>query len=131
MKAIRAVGIIPKESLPMAVISPEVKNLLGTERQAVFVSADTLVKQIIKRENQLLAVDNYERLQAILDSAQVVTPHGNNKAIYWAMNDKIWKAVIKVTVAKDEVFLVSLHQTNPKEVRAEVPKSDWEKLGVA
>ncbi len=90
-----------------------------------------MVKQIIKRENQLLAVDNYEALQTILDDAQVVTRHGDNKVIYWAMNDQIWKAVIKATAAKDEVFLVSLHQTNPKEVRSEAPKSDWEKLGVA
>lgn len=48
--AARRAGLIPDERLPLAVIAPAVQALLGTRRQVVLLSADTLVKQLVKRE---------------------------------------------------------------------------------
>ena len=127
----RRAGLIPDEHLPLAVIAPEVKALLGTERQVVRLSADTLVKQMIKREGQDHAAGWYETLQGMLDGAPVVVPDGDSKAVYWRKGEKLWRAVVKATKARDELYLVTLHQVNAKEVRASVPRADWGRLGVA
>lgn len=129
--AIRKARLIPDEKLPMAVIKPDVQALLNTDRKVLFVSADTMVKQLEKRAKQNHAADWYETLQGMLDSSPVVTPEGDQKVIYWRRNERLWVAVVKTTKARDEVYLVSLHQTNPKDIKAKVPASEWSKLGVA
>ena len=131
VRAWRQARLIPSERLPLAVISPAVKALLGTERQVVMLSADTLVKQLVKREGQGHAASWYETLQGMLDGAPVITHDGSQKVIYWRKGDVIWMAVVKTTRARDEVYLISLHQTDAKEVKKKVSPDDWGKLGVA
>lgn len=53
----------------------------------------------------------------MLDGAQAVARDGAQKAIYWRKGDAIWMAVVKTTNARDEVYLVTLHQTDAKEVK--------------
>lgn len=131
VRAWRQAGLIPDERLPMAVISPEVRARLGTERQVVMLSADTLIKQMVKRQGQGHAASWYETLQGMLDGASVVTQDGANKAIYWRQADKLWMAVVKTTAARDEVYLVSLHEVNAAYAKARIPRDQWERIGVA
>jgi hypothetical protein len=129
--ALRRAGFMPDENLAMAIIAPDVQALLATERRAVYVSADTLIKQMIKRAGQEIDVGHYEALQSLMDGAKVITHQDGLRVLYWTGGNKVWKAVIKATEARDEIYLVSLHQTNAKDIRRQVPPDEWKKLGVA
>ena len=131
IRAFRDAGRIPDEKLVMTVVTPQIQTLLNTDRKVLFVSADTMVKQMESRAGQNHAADWYETLQGMLDSAPVVTPKGDQKVICWRKNGSLWMAVVKTTKARDEVYLVSLHQTDAREVKKEVPEAEWKKLGVA
>lgn len=131
IEALRQSGVMPEEKLAMAIIAPPVQALLQTERSAVYVSADTLIKQMIKRAGQAVDVGHYETLQALLDQAAVVTHQDGYRVLYWAVSGRVWKAALKTTQARDEVYLVSLHPANPQDIRRQVPPGDWKKLGVA
>jgi DNA-binding IclR family transcriptional regulator len=67
----------------------------------------------------------------VLNQTQVVTQEGERKVLYWSSGSRIWLAAIKTTQARDEVYLVSLHQTDAREVKRKVPPDEWGKLGVA
>jgi len=131
IRAFREAGRIPDEKLVMTMVTPQIQTLLNTDRKVLFVSADTMVKQMESRAGQNHAAGWYETLQGMLDSAPVVTPKGDQKVICWRKNGSLWMAVVKTTKARDEVYLVSLHQTDAREVKKEVPEAEWKKLGVA
>lgn len=131
LQALRQAGVMPTEKLAMAIIDPAMQARLATERKAVYVSADTLIKQMIKREGQPIDVSHYATLQALLDRAEVITQQDHNRVLYWTVAGRVWKAVLKATSMRDEIYLLSLHPANPKDIRRQVPRGDWEKLGVA
>ena len=122
---------MPKEKLAMAIIDPAMQARLATERKAVFVSADTLIKQMIKREGQPIDASHYETLQALLDRTEVITQQDSNRVLYWTVSGRVWKAVLKTTSTRDEIYLLSLHPANAKDIRRQVPRDDWPRLGVA
>jgi hypothetical protein len=121
---------MPKEKLAMAIVAPPVQALLQTERSAVYVSADTLVKQMIKREGQPIDVSHYETLQALLDGAQVAVTEGPLKVAYWRHDTRLWLAVLKATRARDEVYLVSLRRARAKDLAARLTPDERERLGI-
>jgi hypothetical protein len=129
--ALRKAGLIPKENLIIGVISPEVKALLASQSQALLLSSDTVIKQLIKREGQAVDASTYMTLQNILDHAQVVKEEGGNKVAYWYADRKLWFAVIKATLDGTENYLLSLRNTNVKEAKKSLTSDELKKLGVA
>ena len=63
--------------------------------------------------------------------AEVITQQDHNRVLYWTVAGRVWKAAIKTTAAKDELYLLSLHPANPKDIKRQVPPEHWSKLGVA
>ena len=131
IEALRLADVMPKEKLAMAIIAPDVRTLLQTDRSAVYVSADTLIKQMIKREGQPIDVSHYETLQDLMNQAEVITQQDSNRVLYWTIAGRVWKAVLKTTSRRDEIYLLSLHPANAKDIRRQVPPADWDRLGVA
>ncbi len=131
VSALRKANLIPFEQLVVGVISAEVKAMLASNSQALLLSADTVVKQLIKREGQAVDAATYAILQNILDKAQVVKVEGENKVAYWRQDGKIWFAVIKTTKDGGENYLLSLRQTNIKDARKNLTADELKRLGVA
>ncbi|MFZ2452627.1 MAG: phage minor head protein [Methylovulum miyakonense] len=128
--ALRKAGVIPFEQLVVGVIAAEIKALLASNSQALILSADTVVKQLVKREGQPIDAQTYANLQAVLDQAQVVKQVDGNKVAYWHQDGKIWYAVIKVTQDRTENFLVSLRLARPSELKKNLSADEQRLLGI-
>jgi hypothetical protein len=131
VRALRKDGLIPHEQVTAGIISPTVKALLETEAQGVFLSADTVVKQLIKRDGQAINAGTYLALQEILDNAQVIKAEGMNKVAYWRRDDKIWFAVIKTTRGRHENYLVSIRHARINEVAKTLTADELALLGLS
>ena len=109
-----------------------VREMLGAREQVLRMSADTAIKQIIKRENQAVDAESYIGIQRVLDEAQVVqATDGGKKAAYWrAQNGDIWFCVVKVT-QMGELFFVSYRQESEKTLKKILTQAELERLGVA
>ena len=132
VSALRAARVIPSDRLGIAIVGADVRELLGAREKVLQMSADTVVKQIIKREGQRVDLESYLGIQRVLDYAEVVkVTDDGNKAAYWrADGGEIWFCVVKVT-APGELFFVSYRQDNIKDLRKKLTASELEKLGVA
>jgi hypothetical protein len=130
--ALRRAGVVPKEQLAIAVVDSRAREMLGAREQVLRMSADTAVKQIVKRENQSVDVESYLGMQRVLDEAQVVREADDgNKVAYWrAENGDVWFCVVKVTGA-GELFFVSYRQESIKRIKKLLSQDELERLGVA
>lgn len=129
--ALRKAGVIPFENLVVGVIAAEIRALLASNSQALILSTDTVVKQLVKREGQPIDAQTYVNLQAVLDKSQVVKQVGDTKVAYWHQDGKIWYSVIKVTKDGAENYLVSVRQANVKQVKSDLTADELKRLGVA
>ncbi len=128
--ALRKAGVIPFEQLVVGVIAEEIKALLASNSQALILSADTVVKQLVKREGQPIDAQTYVNLQAVLDSAQVIKQVADTKVAYWYKDGKIWYAVIKTTANGAENYLLSLRLTRPADLKNTLSAEEKRKLGI-
>lgn len=130
IRALRRDGLIPDEKMPVGIISPEVRDLLGADSHSLYLSADTLIKQLVKREAQAINLQTYLQIQSILDKAQVVKQDGDNKVAYWHSEQGIMLAVIKTTADKAENYFLSIRQASAKEVRRKLSAAELALLGI-
>ena len=132
VEELRVSGMIPKDQIGIAVVDMRVREMLGAREQVLRMSADTAIKQIIKRENQAVDTESYIGIQRVLDEAQVVqATDGGKKAAYWrAQNGDIWFCVVKVT-QMGELFFVSYRQESEKTLKKILTQAELERLGVA
>ena len=132
VSALRAARVIPSDRLGIAIVGADVRELLGAREKVLQMSADTVVKQIIKREGQRVDLESYLGIQRVLDYAEVVkVTDDGNKAAYWrADGGEIWFCVVKVT-GPGELFFVSYRQDNINDLRKKLTASELERLGVA
>jgi hypothetical protein len=131
INALRKVAKIPVEQLVVGVIASEIQVLLGSSSQALLLSADTVVKQLINRAGQSIDADTYLNLQGVLDGAQVVKSIDGNKVAYWHKDGKIWFAVIKTTREGAENYLLSLRSSNVQDAKRMLTADELFRLGVA
>lgn len=102
-------------TFPVAVINQGYKNLIGSKSHVVKLSEDTLVKQLI--EHPELTLKDYKKLPEIISNAQVITQEDAQKLIFLKdSKNKFYLAVIKNTKDKKELYLVSLFNTDEREV---------------
>lgn len=132
VEELRVSGMIPKDQIGIAVVDMRVREMLGAREQVLRMSADTAIKQIIKRENQAVDAESYIGIQRVLDEAQVVqaTDGGKNAAYWRAQNGDIWFCVVKVT-QMGELFFVSYRQESEKTLKKILTQAELERLGVA
>lgn len=132
VKKIRSSGQVPRESLGVAVINDSARAMLGTDAKILRMSADTTVKQIVKRQGQAITAETYVTLQALLDSVSVVIADSPTNVVMWAMIDgRIYYCAIKTTARRDELYLLSLRFSSPDDARKRLTPEQSAELGVA
>ncbi|HDR1900401.1 TPA: minor capsid protein [Pasteurella multocida] len=91
------------------VLSANTKSQINTSLATVWLSDDSLIKQIANRKGQDFTFDDYALLPDVLYSPDKIVLEDNfHVKLYKLINNKRFLAVIKVLNATDEIYLQSL-----------------------
>ncbi len=131
VRALRSDRKIPNEEVTVAVLPDALQSLLKSEAQGLLISADTLSKQIIKRQNQAIDASHYIDLQAILNGTHVLKKQGDNKIVIWSSLNELLFIAIKTTLDKKQNYLISVREANLKEARRKLTHDERLKLGIS
>lgn len=101
---------------PVAVLSDEYQAQLGAQSQTVWLSDDTLAKQLANRQGQEVGLADYWRVQEILERPQLVIAERDYHLKFIKQQGRWWAAVVKVTRDGRENWLQTFHPVNDKEV---------------
>lgn len=113
------------QAFPIAVVSERVRAALQAESQTVKLSQDSLVKQIINRTNQPVALASYQLLQTNIERARhIIQEDGLNHIYYFESAGTLYRAVVKRTRDGRELFLQTLHASNQRQLRRELEKGE-------
>lgn len=107
---------------PTAILSETLREQLGATTQVVRLSDETLVKQLVKRGDNLLVAD-YLRLQPLLDRPDAVIADQRDHWLFYRVDGKVYMAVVKVTAGGSEVYLQSFRRATDAEMRKALEKS--------
>lgn len=117
------------QRFPVAVLAADDMARLGSQSRAVWLSDDTLAKQFAHRQGQGVALEDYWRVQTVLEQPELVLAERDRHLKFVRRNNRWWVAIVKVTQDGRENWLQSFHPTNEREL-ARLRKSGnviWER----
>ncbi len=95
----------------VATLSKETQKLFGAKTNKVWVSDDTLVKQIRNRKGQPITLESYQLVDGIIShSDDVVILNEKNVSFLKRDNGKWYQVIAKTTADKKEIYVVSLNK---------------------
>lgn len=98
------------------VLSTSTKNQINTSLATVWLSDDSLIKQIANRKGQDFTLEDYALLPDVLYSPDKILLEDNfHVKLYKLINNKRFLAVIKVLNATDEIYLQSLRLVSERQ----------------
>ncbi|WP_047396534.1 phage minor head protein [Chitinibacter sp. ZOR0017] len=97
---------------PVAVLSPEYQTLLKAEAQTVWLSDDTLAKQLVNRHGQDIELADYWRVQDVIEQAQLIVQDGEQSLVFVRQGDRVYHAAVKATQTGKAMFLTSFRESN-------------------
>ncbi|MBF0164839.1 MAG: minor capsid protein [Magnetococcales bacterium] len=98
---------------PVAVLGEPEKRALGSKSQVVTLSLDTMEKQLSHHPE--LRLEEYQKLPRITDGE--VIQQDEHRLIFFRVEDRLYKAVVKVTRDGQELYLVSFYRTDEAEMQ--------------
>lgn len=107
-----------KGEFPVAVLPDEYMEKIGAVSRIVKMSDETLKKNITNHPELVLA--DYQRLQNIIENAQVIVQDSDVKLVFMQLDNKIYYAAIKATVSGKALFLTSLRLANEYTVKQSI-----------
>lgn len=94
----------------VGVFSQETRNILGTQLKTVWLSDDTLAKQIAHHSGQF-PVSDYGLLPEVLFSPDDIKPSKDNRITFSkTINGKRYVAVLKILENTKEIFMLSFRR---------------------
>lgn len=107
-------GEVDRKFIPLAKTTQTLKNLLKTEAKEIYLSAETLKDHLEKHPN--VGVMDYSLLPLIIRDANVyrIKKSKENHIVYFSKAKNYYKAAIKTTEDKKEIFLLSLIKSSKK-----------------
>lgn len=106
------------------VLSKEVQQRTGLKRATVWLSDDTLIKQVDSREGQGFAEDYYAFLPEFLANPDHIIRDGRELIFTTQRNQECLWAVLKYIDDVEEVYLQSYRISNEKEIRKLMEKKE-------
>lgn len=100
-------------ALPVAMLPDEVQSLMSAKSRTVLFSNADAHKQLKKRVTRdgsgQLVVEDYAQVQEIIENGQLYEDAISDRDFTFQMlvNGKPWAAVLRLTVARDELYLKS------------------------
>ena len=104
----------PSGNFAFAPVPSGLNEALGTEAMTIFMSAATMAKQ--KAHHPELTLAEYASVRHRLAQA-LAYRNGEYHLVLIMTGERIHKVVLKVTRARDEVFVVSIHRGDEKTLR--------------
>ena len=101
------------------VLTPETQALTGMNRATVWLSDDTLIKQVDSRAGQDFSEGIYAILPDIIQQPDYIfadSSHGKNSFLLVRELDSPYVVVLKYLAERDEIFLDSFRRTEQKEI---------------
>ncbi len=112
-----------KGQIPIAVLPKILKDELTSKSQLLLFSQYTAKKGLKKHQD--LKPDDYLKIQNMLDHGEVIKQDKNNLIIQMQDSDqKYWRAVIKKTQNRQEVFLSTFHRISKYDRQNRLNKGD-------
>ncbi|MDP8171540.1 phage minor head protein [Pasteurella skyensis] len=104
------------------VLNAENKVLIGSETATVWLSDDTLIKQMNSREGQAFNIDTYSYLPDLINTPEHIfkfSENGREKLYFFRnINESWYLVVMKYLKQSNEMFAESFRKTNIKELDA-------------
>lgn len=102
---------------PVAVLQQDDMARLGSHRQTVWLSDDTLAKQFAHRQGQDVALADYWRVQQVLEQPVLILAERDQHMKFVQLQGRWWVAVVKVTRDGSENWLQTFHPINERELQ--------------
>ena len=106
----------------VATVSPSVQAALATETALVQLSDDTLIK-MLAHHPQESTPELFRDARYLLRNAEKIRVENGQYAIYYSTGHGHYKAVVKATRDKKELYLTTLFRMKEKEFRRELGKT--------
>lgn len=94
-------------------IDRQVQTWLGASTNKVWLSEDTLIKQLFNHGE--LGIEVYRRIPNILTAADLILRVDDLKIAFLIDGEEMYKLVLKTTQERDELYFVSLFKMKTKE----------------
>lgn len=102
--------VLPAEpAFPVAVLSPRAKQALQAESQEVRFSRASLIEHLDRHPE--IGLTEYQLVQRMIDDGEIYQD-GANRIALLAVNGVLYRAAIKATANRREVFLLTLFRTS-------------------
>jgi len=106
--------LLGKDEFPVAVLPDTYRQAIGARGQTVWLSDDTLAKQLINR-NDTLTLADYLQIQPTLQNAMLVVEDKANHLMFYRQGETYFAAVVKVT-GGGRLYVQSFRHSSAKEV---------------
>ncbi|AAP95460.1 phage head morphogenesis protein [[Haemophilus] ducreyi] len=97
------------------VLSAENKALMQSKTATVWLSDDTLIKQINSRDGQEFGISEYAKLPDVLRDAEHILQTNRTYEFYKQIDGNHYLVIIKVLQAENEIFVQSFRLVGEKE----------------
>ncbi|WP_335792816.1 hypothetical protein [Gallibacterium anatis] len=103
------------------VLSKNTQEIMQTSLKTVWLSDDSLIKQIVNRESQDFTEEDYALLPEILYQPNKVSISRDlHYNVYKLLNNKRYLVVLKILNKEQEIFVQSMRLVNEKEWKRNV-----------
>jgi len=95
--------------LPVAAMPDDLAAAIGSSSRLVRLSHDTAIKQAGRHPD--VKPTDWRKLQEEIHRAAVMRETTDRLIFYFKSDDKFWRAVVKTTSQRDELYLTTFHRT--------------------
>jgi len=108
----------------MAVLDNDYRNLIGAQSRTVWMSDETLLKQMINRSGQDIGLKDYWIVQGAIEQASLILRDSARTLVFISKDGKYCQASIKSTQTGKALFLTSFRETNLDDMKRLMSKGE-------
>lgn len=105
-----------KGDYPVAVLDPDYKAAIGSGSQAVYLSDESLAKNVAGHPE--LGLEAYQSLPQVIQDAQLVVQDGSNTFVFFKKGEDFYFGAVKATQSGKKNFLTSFRSARASDVEA-------------
>jgi len=103
-----------KNDFPVAILGEDAKRDLKTKSQTIYLSNDTLVKNLNKHPE--IRFQDYQNIQNLLKDADTIMQDGELTMAYAKGGDRLLYIALKATESRESLFMLSFRKTNMADI---------------
>lgn len=117
-------NLVAGQRYPVAVLDDAYRDLIGAQSRTVWLSDETLLKQLLNRSGQDIGLKDYWRVQGVIEQAALIVRDGARTLVFISRDGKYYQASIKSTQTGKALFLTSFRETNPDDMKRLMSKGE-------